>query len=291
MSRHFTALVNPISGAGVAADRWRELAEIATAAGAQVSVELTRSSEHATEIAAAAAANGDVVVAVGGDGLVLAACAGVVAAGAGVLGIAPAGRGNDLARKLGIPSDPRALANLLITGEPRAIDVLDAGGTIVPGNVYAGLDSVATLRINARRRLPGKLNYRLTPVETFLGWKPPTFTVTVDGETITTLAHMVVVANSGTYGHGLDIVPGAVVDDGLLDVLIVRATKKRHFLRFQSQLGHGSHLQRSDVTRVRGVSASVATDRPIPVGADGEDLGLLPTTVTVRPAALKVLAP
>lgn len=254
-------------------------------------MELTRSSEHATEVAAAAAARGHVVVAVGGDGLVLAVCAGVVAAGAGVLGIVPAGRGNDLARKLEIPADPQELANLLITGEPRAIDVLDADGTTVPGNVYAGLDSVATLRINARRRLPGKLNYRLTPIETFLSWRPPMFTVTVDGETITTPAHMVVVANSGTYGHGLDIVPGTVVDDGLLDVLIVRATKKRHFLRFQSQLGHGTHLKRSDVTVLRGVTASVATDRPVPVGADGEDLGFLPTTVTLRPAALKVLAP
>ena len=84
------------------------------------------------------------MVAVGGDGLVRDVAEGVVAAGpASVMAIVPAGRGNDLARALGCPTGAGALAEVLLHGQARALDVIDLDGTIVPGNVYCGIDSVA----------------------------------------------------------------------------------------------------------------------------------------------------
>ncbi|HEU5006278.1 MAG TPA: acylglycerol kinase family protein, partial [Jatrophihabitantaceae bacterium] len=166
--RAFTALVNPIAGGGRAAQRWAPIEALLRAAGADVRAEPTRSREHGADLAASAAAAGRVVVAVGGDGLVRDVAGGVVrAAGTApgaAMAIVPAGRGNDLARKLGLPSAPDAIARLLITGQPRALDVIDAGGVIVPGNVYAGIDAVANERINNSRMLPGLLAYRLAPV-------------------------------------------------------------------------------------------------------------------------------
>lgn len=286
--RSFHALVNPISGGGVAPRRWQQLAELLAEAGAKVSVERTRSRGHAVRAAADAAARGDVVVAVGGDGLVRDAAEGVAAAG-GTLAVVPAGRGNDLARKLALPSEPAELAALLLDGRAQQIDVLESSGALVIGNIYAGIDSVSTAMINNSRWIPAPLLYRLAPVVTVLTWRPPTYTIVADGERITTKAHMVVVANSGAYGHGLRIVPDAVLDDGLLDILIVGAGPKRRLGRFMRQAKIGAHVHRPEVRVIRAKEVSLSADRPLPVGADGDDLGRLPRTVRLRPAALKII--
>ncbi|HZX99037.1 MAG TPA: acylglycerol kinase family protein [Dermatophilaceae bacterium] len=124
-------------GRGHAARYWAPLAERIGNAGATVRVEMTHSREHAIELATAAAADGDVIVAVGGDGLVRDVAGAAVASGC-TLGIVPAGRGNDLARALRLPTTVEGLAALLLDGPAKAIDVLDINGTIVPATCTQG---------------------------------------------------------------------------------------------------------------------------------------------------------
>jgi YegS/Rv2252/BmrU family lipid kinase len=288
--RAFTALVNPISGGGRAAERWAPLAGRLSTAGADVRVELTRGREHAVEAARTAADEGRVVVAVGGDGLVRDVAEGVVTT-AGTMAIVPAGRGNDLARTLRLPTSTDGLADLLLTAEPRPLDVIDLDGTIVVGNVYCGIDSVSNAIINANRRIPAKLVYRLAPVRAILTWHAPTFTVTLDGDVRTLKAHSVVVANSGAYGHGLRIVPSAVLDDGRLDVLLVGDGPRRAVVSFMRAAQRGTHVSRAEVEVVRAREVTIAADRSLPVCGDGEELGTLPATMRIRAAALPLLAP
>lgn len=288
--RSFTALVNPISGGGRAAKSWEPLAERIGNAGARVRVEVTRSRDHAIELAMAAAADGDIVVAVGGDGLVRDIAGAAVASG-GTLGIVPAGRGNDLARALRLPTTVDGLATLLLEGPARAIDVLDINGTIVPGNVYAGLDSVANRIINDNRWLPAALLYRLAPIRAIATWRAPTYTVCADGLTTTVRAHMVVLANSGAYGHGLQIVPTAKLDDCLLDVLIVGDQPRRAVVSFMREAEQGTHVNRPEVSLSTAREVTLTADRPLPVCGDGDELGQLPVTVRLRPGALQILAP
>lgn len=288
--RSFTALVNPISGGGRAAKSWAPLAERIGRAGARVRVEVTRSRDHAIELAMAAAADGDIVVAVGGDGLVRDIAGAAVASG-GTLGIVPAGRGNDLARALQLPATVDGLATLLLDGPARTIDVLDINGTIVPGNVYAGLDSVANRIINDNRWLPAALLYRLAPIRAIATWRTPTYTVCADGLTTTVRAHMVVLANSGAYGHGLQIVPPAKLDDGLLDVLIVGDSPRRAVVSFIREAENGTHVSRPEVSLSTAREVTLTADRPLPVCGDGDELTQLPVTVRLRPGALRILAP
>jgi diacylglycerol kinase family enzyme len=294
--RSFTALVNPLSGGGSAALKWEPLEWQLQRAGAEVKVVLTRSREHAVSAAAKAADAGDVVVAVGGDGLVRDVATGVVPVG-GTMAIVPAGRGNDLAAGLDLPSDHAALGELLLNGPVRRLDVLAANGVFVPGNVYTGLDAVATKIINENRRVPAKLLYRLAPVIALARWRPVRFTVTTDGAdgmggaTTTERGHMVVVANSGRYGHGLHIVPTAVLDDGRLDVLAVRAVPKYKIAAFMGETKTGEHAKRPEVRLSRGTTVTISADRPVPVCADGDDIGMLPVTVSLRPGALNLIAP
>lgn len=288
--RSFTALVNPISGGGKAAEKWAPLAARISSAGADVRVELTRSREHGVEAAHAAAAEGRVVVAVGGDGLVRDVAEGVVAGG-GVMGIVPAGRGNDLARSLGFPADVAALTDLLLHGTATPCDVIELGSHVVVGNVYCGLDSVSNAIINRNRWLPPKLIYRLAPVRAILTWKAPRFTLTLDGSPMTVDAHMVVIGNSGAYGHGLNIVPSASIDDGVLDVLIVRNGPKRTVASFMRDAQRGTHVTRPEVSVHTAREITIAADRAVPVCGDGEELASLPATARVRAAALHLIRP
>jgi diacylglycerol kinase (ATP) len=99
-----------------------------------------------------------------------------------------------------------------------------------------------------------------------------------------------VVANSGAYGHGLRIVPSAVLDDGYLDVLLVGAGPRRAVVSFMRQVQRGAHVNRPEVEVIRAREVTIDADRAVPVCGDGEELAALPATVRIRPAALNLLA-
>jgi YegS/Rv2252/BmrU family lipid kinase len=290
MSQTYTALINPISGGGHAKDIWRPVAAALASHGIEPAVEITQSQDHAVQSARTAAERGDIVIAVGGDGLARDTACGVVPTGA-TMAIVPAGRGNDLARKLGLPHEPAALAAMLAAANARRFDVIEAAGQVVLGNVYVGIDSVSNKAINDNRWLPGLLVYRLAPVTTILSWKAPTFTVVCDGQSSSAPAHSIVVANSGAYGHGLQIVPSAVLDDGLLDVMTVADGPRRKIVKFMTQAKDGSHVASETVTVQRASTVTLSADRAVPVFADGDYLSERPVTMSVRPRALSLLMP
>lgn len=289
-TRRYTALVNPISGGGTAWQYWEPIAQRLQSAGASVDSVRTRSRADAVERARVAAEAGHIVVAVGGDGLVRDVAEGVVAAG-GTLAIAPAGRGNDLAKALAIPREAGALAEVLLHTPPRALDVAEVNGVIAPGNVYVGIDSMATRIINDNRWMPALLLYRLAPVRAIMNWRAVRYDLVVDGEPRQLTGHTVIVANSGAYGHGMRIVPSAIPDDGQLDLLTVGDGPRRQVVRFMNKVKDGTHVDRPEVTVDRVQTVTIDADRPVPVCVDGDEVTQLPATVRIREAALNCVAP
>ncbi len=152
-----------------------------SAAGGTVQVEESSSLDHAAALAEEAVDRDEIVVAVGGDGMV-GRMAAAVAAADGVLGIIPAGRGNDFARMLGIPADPARAAAVLLRGGHRAVDLIgvragDGPEQVVAGSVYLGIPSEGA-RIAAASRLPASgLAYRIAGLRALLAWQPASFTV------------------------------------------------------------------------------------------------------------------
>ncbi|HZE41009.1 MAG TPA: diacylglycerol kinase family protein [Stackebrandtia sp.] len=287
--RTFTALINPISGGGRAEELWRPISEALAAASAPVTEVRTRGREHAVATARLAAERGDVVVAVGGDGLVRDAAGGAGVHG-GTVAIVPGGRGNDLAACLGVPTAPADVARTLLDGPARGLDLLDVNGILVPGNVYIGIDSVATRIINQYRFVPARLLYRLAPVRAIATWRAANYTLIVDGRARHARAHTVIVANSGHYGHGLNIVPPAVPDDGLAHVMVVGDGPRSAIVRFMSAARSGRHVDRPEVDIGTATTVTVDADRPIPVCADGDEVATLPSTITLRRHAIHVIA-
>ena len=289
-TRRFRILVNPLSGGGSAPAAVARVEALLRDAGAEVTVEPSRSAEQSQAAVADAVARGEIVVAAGGDGM-LASIAGAVVSARGQLGIIPSGRGNDFARMLGLSADPADVASCLLSGEPTATDVIDADGQIVLGSMYAGVDSMASELVDNARRLPSAVQYPYAAVRALLTYRPANFVVTVDGHRHEQEAYNVVVANSAYYGKGMKIAPAADVRDGLLEVIVLPADSRWGMVRRLPKVYDGKHIELAGVTCFRGRSVTVEADCPVQAYGDGERIGPLPRTATVKPGAIQVLLP
>ena len=208
------------------------------------------------------------------------------------LGLIPLGTGNDLARTLGVPLDPAEAAVAYLAGRPRVLDLVtdDAGGVVV-NVVHLGVGAEAARRATALKDRLGAAAYAVGSVAAGAGATGWHLRVTVDDEAVHVdgEALMMAVANGRTIGGGAEIAPHAQPDDGLLDVVVATSTGLLARLGFAGALREGGHVERDDVTVVRGRTVTVTGD-PFPVNADGELQGpVTQRTWTVRPRAWSVV--
>ena len=298
----FRFLVNPSSGGGAAPEAVVPVARLLRDAGAEVEVTYSPGPQAMRALVEAALDRGDVVVSVGGDGM-LSSLAGLVADGGGVLGVLPAGRGNDFARMLDLPTTAEGQAELLLAGVTRQVDLIalqngPGAARLVAGSVYAGVDARASEIVDRARLLPGALQYPYAALRALATYRPGRYRVAVDGDEREFSAATVVVANSAYYGKGMRIAPAAALADGLLDVVVIEAASRIALMRALPSVYDGSHVERDEVHVLTGrrVELSGRGRAPIPVGGDGEPLGVLPdlgeepAVAQVRPGALNVLA-
>ena len=284
-------IVNPAAGGGRAG---RALAGVQAAlrdCGLEYRIERTGSLQHARELARTAVANGEVAVACGGDGLI-GAVAAALRGPSGVFGMLPGGRGNDFARVLGIPLDPRAACRVLAEGVERSLDLGEAHGQTFISIASCGFDSDANRIANETKLVRGSLVYSYGALRALITWKRATFTLRFDGgEPRTVTGYTIAAANSGTYGGGMLIAPDASLQDGLLDVVMVEHMSKVRFLRLLPSLFKGRHVGQPEVDVVRAAMVEIAADRPFTLYADGDPVAELPVTIRVLPGAVRAITP
>ena len=237
-----------------------------------------------------AAESGEVPVVMSGDGLV-GQVGGALAETDASLGIIPGGRGNDLARVLGIPTDPAGAVAVLAEANAKEIDVGEVNGRRFLCVASCGFDSDANRIANEARLVRGNLVYAYAALRALIAWKPAHFTVTVDGERHEIDGYNVAVANSKAYGGGMYLVPHAELDDGKLDVMLTADMRKLRGLRCMQKTFKGRHVDEPEFTFFRGEVVEIAADRPFTVYADGDPLAELPATITVAQQTLRVIVP
>ena len=259
--------------------------------GLQYDLVLTTGIEHGCEQAVAAAGRGEIPVVVSGDGLI-GQVGGALAGTGAVMGVIPGGRGNDLARVLGIPVEPGAAVEVLATGRAREIDVGDIGGKRFLGIASCGFDSDANRIANEAKWVRGHLVYLYAALRALWDWKPATFKLSLDGERHELSGYSVGAANSRAYGGGMYAAPDAELDDGLLDVVTIRDMGKLRFLAsVLPRVFKGTHVELPEVSSHRAAAVEIAADRPFALYADGDHLADLPVTIRLLPRALRVLVP
>jgi diacylglycerol kinase (ATP) len=288
---HLALVVNPTSGKRRGAAIAERAAERLGRAGHTSCVVQGQDAPAARDRLELAIEQGlDAVVVVGGDG----ALHGVldhVADSDLVLGLVPAGTGNDTARSLDIPvDDVDASVDLIVAGHVRTIDLARAGDAHVATVVASGFDSKVSERANAMTWPTGDLRYTIAIVKELRAFEPLPFRLTLDGSTIEREAMLVAVGNGPSFGGGLRICEGASMDDGLLDVVVINPVSKARFLRVFPQLYRGTHIALPEFERHRVREVTLSSPGIVAYG-DGERLGPLPMTTTVRPGALRVFAP
>ncbi|HWH45584.1 MAG TPA: diacylglycerol kinase family protein [Thermoleophilaceae bacterium] len=289
MSIRLALLANPAAAGGRAMQVLAQARPVLES-GAEVRAVETRGLDHALDEAAAAAAAGETVVAVGGDGTV-GALAGALRDAPVPLAILPGGRGNDFARVLGIPFDAVEAAEVVLAGRERVVDVAEVDGRPFVGIASLGFDSDANRIANETKIVRGNLVYVVAALRALAAWKHASYTVTVDGERHEWRGFSVAVGNSKAYGGGMMLIPHAEVDDGLLDVFLSGESSKLGFLRDLPKVFKGDHVGNPSVRFLAGREVTVDADRPFTVYADGDPIGELPVTVTVRERCLRVVVP
>ncbi len=293
MSRPICLLVNPAAGggrAGRAADG--VLRELRERRGLVVHQETTRDLDHAREIAAGCAREREIVAVLGGDGLIGAAADAMRGIPDALVGILPGGRGNDLARVLGIPADPVAACEVIAAGRQAPLDLGEIEGHAFVGIASVGFDSDANRIANEAPSRLGELVYAYGALRALIAWRPARFRILVDGQERRFSGYSVGACNSKAYGGGMYAAPDAELDDGLLDVVYLEDVPKLRFLtRILPKVFKGTHVHEPTVHVLRGREVEIEADRAFTVYADGDPIGCLPARIKALPAAVQVLVP
>ncbi|TDD48556.1 YegS/Rv2252/BmrU family lipid kinase [Kribbella antibiotica] len=290
MSRKIALVVNPTSGRGLGARVAPLVQSRLQSAGLTVDTYETTCAEDVGRIAAEVIASGaDAVALIGGDGTIHLGVQ-VLAKSGMPFGVIPAGTGNDFARGLGVPlGDPGAAADLIVAGDTRQIDLAVAHGEFITTVVCGGFDSLVNKRANAMTWPKGNARYTVATLAELRTFKPLEYVVTIDDQVIETAAMLVAVGTGPTYGGGLQILHGADIADGLLDVTIIDPVSRLTLLQMFPKLAKGTHVGHPMVRTFRGRSVRIESPGITAYG-DGEPLGPLPVDVTIEPGALTVLA-
>jgi YegS/Rv2252/BmrU family lipid kinase len=286
----YLILVNPSAGGGRARKAMPELESALRDRGLEYRIMLTTSLEHGRDKALEAVADGEIPVVMSGDGLI-GQIGGALAGRDATMGVIPGGRGNDLARVLGIPTEIRGAVGLLAAGATRTIDVGEVNDRRFLGVASCGFDSDANRIANEARLVRGNLVYLYAALRALAAWKPARFELLLDDDARSFTGYSVAVANNKAFGGGMFIAPDAELDDGMLDVVCIGQRGKLHFLANLPKVFRGRHVDNDEVTVNRCARITINADRRFAVYADGDHLADLPATVRLLPRALNVIAP
>ncbi len=293
------AVLNPAAGGGRALRAWPRLAIALEHAGVRCELEVTRGPGHATELAAEALRRGRRrLLAVGGDGTLHEIANGLATDGERVaLSAAATGTGNDWARGLGLPRAPRAIAAMLRAERRRPHDLGVAESTLAGRRVehrflnVAGVGYDADVLDRLPRRGPRSLRYLWAVLAGLPGYRPADYRLAcgaarIDGRLLVSFAAI------GRYcGGGLEVAPGALPGDGLLDLLAIRAMPALAACARLPKLYLGRFGGDPTAWVARGAEVEIDADRPAGVEADGQRLGDTPLRLRVLHGAIDAVVP
>lgn len=294
-SRRVLLLVSPVSGGGRGE---RALGAVVTELAAHgIRAHVHRSESLADARAQVRAAGPDaLVLALGGDGLIGAAAGAAAETGALLLPLA-GGRGNDTVRRFGLGLEPAATVRRLPElreGHSDLAWITTEDGPAARGLGYLGVcatgfDGVANELGNAVRWKLGPFTYLVGGVRALFQFRGAHYTLSVDGRERSGRGWFVAIANHGQYGGGIRVSPNSRIDDGRLDVVGLWGGSVARVAAVLLAAYRGAHLSIRGVAVDSGREFRLAADHPLGIYVDGERVGTLPATVSVRPAALRVL--
>ncbi len=251
----------------------------------------TERAGHATEIAKNAIERGaDIIVASGGDGTVNEVACALVNTGI-PMGILPAGSGNGLARCLGISMSYALALRTIIRGNTKLMDVATVNDMLFTSIAGIGFDAFVAEKF-AESYIRGMISYMQIILNEFSAYKPQTYKLTIDGVSIEKQALMIIFANSDQFGFNTRIAPDAKVDDGLLDICIIKKMPVSQLLNVGYHLMKGTPVKTGYAEYYKGRNISIQQETDPLMNIDGEPKVVKsPVNISINPLALCVIVP
>jgi len=251
----------------------------------------TSRSGHAEALAREAAAKGfERIVAAGGDGTVNEVVNGIAGSGA-TLGLLPLGTMNVFATELGLPaSDLTKCWQIIQDDETRLVDLPSANGKHFVQLAGVGLDAqVVQETSSAFKRSFGPLSYIVSAAQ-IAAREPPLLRIESE-HAVTEEGSFVLVGNGRLYGGPFPFFKQAVIDDGLLDVLVFKRLNYLQMIRYLQDVIFSSQITSPEVEYFQTPTLRVSSEDAVPVEIDGELIGNCPVEFTIKRHGLRVLAP
>jgi YegS/Rv2252/BmrU family lipid kinase len=300
-------LVNPVSANGSTREVWPKIEEEMKQRGLEFETHMTTAAGSATQAVRQALKDGKTtIIAVGGDGTANEVVNGFFEGETPInpdarLGIISRGTGCDLIKTLGIPKDYPGALDVIAANRERKIDLAlmeytQDDGT--PGRRWfaniadAGLGATVCKRVNrVSKSAGGLLSYLSGTLWSVLSYKNRWARIAVDGEQIYEGSLVLAaVANGNYFGGGMHLAPIARIDDGKLDLILVRGLGKLRLLVNLLRIYRGTHLSHPKISTYRVDEVEINGEKPLEIEMDGETPGNSPVKISVRPGAIKVLS-
>lgn len=246
----------------------------------------------ATHLARAAANDGyDIVVAAGGDGTINEVVNGL-AGSKTALAPMPLGTVNVWARELGLPLQPQAAAEALLSWSVRPIDLGLAGDRYFLLMAGVGFDAAVTAGVHpeAKRRL-GMLAYIVSGIDHVIRIRGTRTQLVLDGKRLKGRVLLVVIGNSQLYGGFVKITHRATIDDGLLDVCVIKGNGLASVFPHLLAIFRRRYSDDPEIEYYRARTVEITASPALPVQVDGDTIGSTPMTIGVVPGALHALMP
>ena len=254
-------------------------------------VVFTERAGHATEIARDAIKRGfDIVVASGGDGTVNEVACAMVNTGI-PMGILPAGSGNGLARCLGISMSYALALRTIIRGNTKLMDVATVNDILYTSIAGIGFDAHVAQKFS-ETFIRGMISYLKIILKEFSAYKPLTYKLTIDGESMEKQALMIIFANSNQFGFNTRIAPDAKVDDGFLDICVFKKMPVSQLLNVGYNMMMGTPAKSGYAEYFRGKEITIENITDSLMNIDGEPkMTGTPINISIKPLALCVIVP
>lgn len=299
-------VVNPIAGNRRSEQRWSAIDQVLRKAGFEYDVTCTTHALHAVQITREALKRGyDRIVAVGGDGTLNEVVNGFFSEDgeainpAARLLLIPVGTGSDFARMFEVDSSIECVIRLMSLTEGRNCDVVrasfcESGQETVRHYINTadvGIGSETCARVNRSSKvLGGFWSFLLAALYTIITYRNRYLKVLIDNQEIYTgPCCLVVVGNGSFFGGGMKIAPQALLDDGLVDVIMVKNFGKLELLANIARVYRGAHLSHPKVEMCRGSRVHIKTREKAYLELDGEPVGYGDIEFQVIPAGIKIM--
>lgn len=300
------AIVNLHSAGGATERQWPQLARKLQEAGLAVEPRFTGGPGHAAELTRSALKDGAPrILVVGGDGTINEVINGFFEgddplATDAAIGLLCRGTGCDLVRTLGIPRDDDAAVRLLVTGQPRPIDVGRVRFVNRQGKAEiryfaniaeAGLGGAVVKRVNAgSKALGGTATFLLASLASFATYRNAPAEIVIDGSYVRNVQLCnAVIANGRYFGGGMKIVPDADPADGQLDVLLMGDLSRVELFANIARVYRGTHVGHPKVERFSARTVRITSPIPLPLDLDGEAAGTTPAEFEMVPGAISLI--